>query len=113
SIPADAADVHYHTRNGSALVTFTSRRIPDYLHRAGLLPEGTALFDKKYGEPAVADDEIALPAGLCGSSLRGPAWEYHSTAANGTRVDVTVEESTLFHDAFRSPARAVVGYTTP
>nr|WSY53177.1 hypothetical protein OG999_25660 [Streptomyces sp. NBC_00886] len=43
----------------------------------------------------------------------GPAWEYHHTAAYGTRVDVTVEQSTLFHDAFRSPARAAVTCTTP
>jgi hypothetical protein len=112
SVPADAADVHYYTRNGSAQVTFTSRRIPDYLHRAGILPEGKALFDEKYGTKGVADDEIALPDGLCGTPLRDPVWTYHSTAANGTRVDVTVERSALFDEAFRSPARAVVTFTS-
>lgn len=113
SIPADATDVHYYTRNGSAQVTFTSGLMKDYLHRAGILPEGKDLFDKKYGTHAEADPELALPAGLCGSPLRGPAWVYHSTTANGTGVDVTVEQSTVYDDAFRFPARAVVGYTTP
>jgi hypothetical protein len=112
SIPTDAKDVHYYTRNGSAQVTFTSGLISDYLHRTGVLPKGKDLFDKKYGEPAVADDEIGLPDGLCGSSLRGDTWRYHSTAANGTGVAVTVEESPLLPRAFRFPARVVVGYTT-
>lgn len=112
-LPADATDVHYYTQNGSAQVTFTSRRTKDFLRRAGILPEGRALFDKKYGMPVEAVTEIALPDGLCGSALRVPAWEYRSTAANGTAVDVVVERSTLFDEAFRGPARAVVTYTTP
>ncbi|WP_416965370.1 hypothetical protein [Streptomyces sp. Agncl-13] len=115
TLPADASDIHYLTRNGSVEVTFLSRRTPDYLRRAGILPEGKALFDQKYGtkgEAGNVDDEIALPDGLCGTSLRLPVWEYHSTAADGTSVDVTVERSTLFQDALRSPARAVVTFTS-
>lgn len=116
TIPADATDVHYYTRNGAAQVTFTSWRTKDYLNRAGILPEGKALFDQKYGakdDVGDAKDEIALPDGLCGKPLRAPAWQYHSTAADGTRVDVSVEVSTSYDDAFRVPARVVVGYTTP
>ena len=113
TIPTDASDVHYYTHNGSAQVTFTSGLIPDYLRRAGIVPEGKELFDKKYGEPAVDDDALALPDGLCGSSLRESAWAYHFTAANGTGVAVTVEQSTLVPGAFRFPARAVVSCTTP
>ncbi|WP_329119603.1 hypothetical protein [Streptomyces sp. NBC_01353] len=110
SIPAGASDVHYFTRNNSAQVTFVSNEIPDYLHRAGILPEGEPLFDEKYGTKGVADDEIALPDGLCGSSLRGPVWIYHSTSATGTSVDVMVERSPTVNDYFRLPARAVVTY---
>lgn len=114
TIPADATDVHYYTRNGAAQVTFTSRRTKDYLNRAGILPEGKALFDQKYGTTFEdGDPEIALPDGLCGKSLRAPAWQYYSTAANGARVDITVEVSTVYDDAFRVPARVVVGHTTP
>jgi len=113
TIPTDASDVHYYTHNGGAQVTFTSGLVPDYLRRAGIVPAGKELFDKKYGEPAVDDDALALPDGLCGSSLREAAWAYHSTAANGTAVAVTVEQSTLVSRAFRFPARVVVTYTTP
>ncbi|MEV0740333.1 hypothetical protein AB0I51_31365 [Streptomyces sp. NPDC050549] len=112
-LPADASDIHYLTRNGSVEVTFLSHRMSDYLHRAGVLPEGEDLFDQKHGTKyGDGEDEIALPDGLCGASLRGPAWEYGSTAANGTRVDVVDERSTLYHDAFRRPARAVVTFTS-
>jgi hypothetical protein len=118
TIPTDASDVHYYTHNGSAQVTFTSGLISDYLRRAGIVPEGKELFDKKYGEPAVDDDELALPDGLCGSSLREAAWAYHSTAANGTgvAVTVTVEQSTLVSGAFRFQGRPGPGrgrHTTP
>jgi len=88
-LPAAASDIHYLTRNGSVEVTFPSHRIPDHPHRAGILPEG-----------------------LCGTSLRGPVWEYRSTAANGTPVDVIVERSVLSDDAFRRPARAAVTFTS-
>lgn len=110
TIPAGASDVHYFTRNGTAEVTFVSGRIADYLHRAGILPEGEPLFDERYGTKAVADDEIELPDGLCGSALRGPVWTYHSTSPTGTSVDVMVERSPLADDSFRFPARAVVTY---
>ncbi|WP_225824401.1 hypothetical protein [Streptomyces naphthomycinicus] len=111
SIPAGASDVHYFTRNGSAAVTFVSNRMPDYLHRAGVLPEGEPLFDEKYGGKGVADDEIDLPDGLCGSSLRGPVWTYRPTAATRSGVSVTVERSPLTNEHFRVPARAVVTYS--
>jgi hypothetical protein len=113
SIPAGASDVHYFTWNGSAEVTFVSNQIPDYLHRAGILPDGEPLFDEKYGTKAVADDEIELPDGLCGSPLLGPVWTYHSTSANGSSVNVMVECSPTVNDYFRVPARAVVTYSLP
>ncbi|MFE2581799.1 hypothetical protein [Streptomyces sp. NPDC059378] len=113
SIPAGASDIHYFTRNGSAEVTFVSGRIPDYLHRAGILPDDEPLFDEKYGTKAVAEDEIDLPDGLCGSPLRGPVWIYHSTNATGSSVNVMVERSPTVDDYFRFPARAVVTYNLP
>ncbi|MFK0261560.1 hypothetical protein ACIQU1_09535 [Streptomyces angustmyceticus] len=113
SMPAGASDIHYFTRNGSAEVTFVSNQIPDYLHRAGVLPEGEALFDEKYGTKGVADDEIDLPVNLCGSSLRGPVWIYQSTSATGAGISVTVERSPTVNDSFRVPARAVVTYSLP
>ncbi|MFC8867966.1 hypothetical protein ACFUAC_09970 [Streptomyces sp. NPDC057148] len=112
-IPAGASDVHYFTRNGSAEVAFVSGQIPDYLHRAGILPDGDPLFDEKYGTKAVADDKIELPDGLCGSPLRGPVWIYHSTSATGSSVNVMVERSPTVNDSFRFPARAVVTYNLP
>lgn len=113
SIPAGASDIHYFTRNGDAEVTFMSGQVPDYLHRAGILPDGESLFDEKYGTKAVADDEIDLPDGLCGSPLRGPVWIYHSTSATGSSVNVMVERSPTVDDYFRFPARAVVTYNLP
>ncbi|MEU2433277.1 hypothetical protein ABZ611_27940 [Streptomyces sp. NPDC007861] len=110
-IPAGASDIHYFTRNGSAEVTFVSNRIPDYLHRAGILPEGKPLFDEEYGTKGEAADEIELPEGLCGSLLRGPVWIYHSTSATGLSVTVMVEVSPTHGDDFRFPARAVVTYS--
>ncbi|WP_262059392.1 hypothetical protein [Streptomyces sp. STR69] len=113
TLPADASDIHYLTRNGSVEVTFLSHRISDYLRRAGVLPEGKDLFDQKYGTKfGDGEEKVALPDGLCGTSLRSPAWEYRSTAANGTPVDIVVERSLLLDDAFRWPARAVVTFTS-
>ncbi|MET7378600.1 hypothetical protein ABZT08_07195 [Streptomyces sp. NPDC005526] len=112
-IPAGASEVRYFTRNGTAEVTFLSGRIPDFLNRAGILPEGKRLFDEEYGTKAVADDEIELPDGLCGSSLRGPVWTYHSTSVTGSSVDVMVERSPMVADGLRFPARAVVTYSLP
>ncbi|WP_225860356.1 hypothetical protein [Streptomyces triticiradicis] len=113
SIPAMASDVHYFTRNGRAEVTFVSDQVEDYLRRTGALPDGRPLFDEKYGTKAVADDEIGLPDGLCGSSLRGPAWIYHFTSTTGSGVDVMVERSPADNESFRFPARAVVTYSLP
>ncbi|MET8023322.1 hypothetical protein [Streptomyces avermitilis] len=111
SIPADASEIHYFTRNGSAQVSFLSSQIPDYLHRAGLVPDGKPLFDENYGSAyALGDDETELPDGLCGSPLRGPAWTYHATGATGPGVNVLVERSPMVNDSFRTPARTVVTY---
>lgn len=112
-IPAGASEVRYFTRNGSAEVAFVSGQIPDFLNRAGILPEGKRLFDEEYGTKGVADDEIKLPDGLCGSSLRGPVWTYHSTSVTGSSVNVMVERSPTVDDGFRFPARAVVTYSLP
>ncbi|MFF3563756.1 hypothetical protein ACFYXS_27275 [Streptomyces sp. NPDC002574] len=90
-----------------------SSQIPDYLSRAGILPEGKPLFDERYGTKAVADDEIPLPDGLCGSALRGPVWIYASPSDTGTRVTVMVERSPTVNDDLRIPARAVVTYSLP
>nr|WTB31037.1 hypothetical protein OG781_17490 [Streptomyces sp. NBC_00830] len=90
-----------------------SNQVPDYLHRAGILPDGRPLFDEKYGTKGVADDEIALPDGLCGSSLRGLVWIYHSTSATGSSVNVMVERSPTVNDYLRFPTRTVVTYNLP
>ncbi|MEU8828989.1 hypothetical protein [Streptomyces sp900116325] len=113
SIPAGASEVHYFTGNGSAQVTFVSNQMPDYLYRAGILPDGNPLFDEKYGTKGVANDEIELPDGLCGSSLRGPVWIYDSTSATGSGVTVMVERSPTADDSLRFPTRAVVTYNLP
>ncbi|MER5912408.1 hypothetical protein ABT124_18425 [Streptomyces sp. NPDC001982] len=110
ALPAGASDIHYFTRNGRAEVSFVSGLIPEYLHRAGLLPDGKPLFDPAYGTRGVADDVIALPEGLCGPAQRGPVWIYRSPGSTGSGVEVTVERSTMVHDAFRFPARAVITF---
>ncbi|MGW6061912.1 hypothetical protein [Streptomyces sp. NPDC055189] len=111
-IPEGAADVQYFTSDGSAEVAFASNLIPGYLHRAGLLPEDASPFDERYGTKGVAEDEVGLPEGLCGSSLRGPVRIYHRTGA-GPGVNVMVEVSPTNPDAFRAPARAVITYDLP
>ncbi|MFB7459056.1 hypothetical protein [Streptomyces sp. NPDC056188] len=110
-IPAGASDIHYLTRNGRAEVAFVSGRIPDYLDRAGILPEDKPLFDRKYGEKV--DDGIARPDDLCGTPLREPLWLYHSTTDDGADVSVLVERSPTVNDALRFPARAVITYNFP
>lgn len=110
ALPDDASDVHYVTRKGRAEVSFLSDRMPDYLHRAGLLQEDAPLFDKKQGgHYALGDGEPELPVGLCGSPLYGPVWSY----GNNGSVFVLVERSPLAPDRFPSPARAVVTYALP
>ncbi|MER7812870.1 hypothetical protein [Streptomyces sp900116325] len=113
SIPAGASEVHYFTGNGSAQVTFVSNQMADYLYRARILPDDKPLFDEKYGAKGVANDEIELPDGLCGASLRGPVWIYQSTSATGSGVNVMVERSPTANDSFRFPTRAVVTYNLP
>ncbi|MFD5060032.1 hypothetical protein [Streptomyces sp. NPDC058394] len=64
-IPADASDIHYVTREGLAQVSFLSDRMPDYLHRAGIVPAGEPLLDdENYGSAyRLGEDEGELPAG--------------------------------------------------
>ncbi|GGI94900.1 hypothetical protein GCM10010121_001560 [Streptomyces brasiliensis] len=112
-IPADAEDVHYLTRNGTAEVTFVSGLVPEYLHRTGLLPDGADPFDQRYGTKAVAGPEIPLPDGLCGSALRGPVRIYGSQGSTGTGsgLGVMVECSDVPGGVFRVPARAVIAFS--
>ncbi|MFJ8884208.1 hypothetical protein ACIRJR_12465 [Streptomyces sp. NPDC102402] len=109
-LPDDASDVHYFTQDGTAQVSFRSSRIPEFLHRSGLLAEGAPPFDKQDGGAyGLGDGEPDRPQGLCGPALRGPAWMY-----GGTFVSVLVERSDINPDAFRGPAaRAVVTYRSP
>lgn len=109
-IPEDASDIHYFTEDGTAQISFLSSRIPEFLHRSGLLAEGAPPFDKQSGGMyGLGDGESHHPVGLCGPVLRGPAWEY-----DGSFVKVLVERSDIDPDAFRGPAaRAVVTYRTP
>ncbi|MEU0969732.1 hypothetical protein ABZ357_31610 [Streptomyces sp. NPDC005917] len=106
-IPSDASDLHYYTRNGRAELSFRSGRLSDYLHGAGIVPEGRDLFDERYGSRGVANDTFRLPDGLCGPTLENPVWIYPATHG----VSVTVERSPLFGDHLRFPARAVITYT--
>ncbi|MFE9809750.1 hypothetical protein ACFYRN_21145 [Streptomyces sp. NPDC005227] len=109
-LPADASDVHYATREGTAQVSFLSDRMPDYLYRAGLLPKDAKPFDERYGSAyALAADEAELPKGLCGPALKGPAWSY-VTRGPGSGANVLVERSPVASDLFRSPARVVVTF---
>ncbi|MEV0528600.1 hypothetical protein AB0I66_34785 [Streptomyces sp. NPDC050439] len=111
-IPEGASDVQYFTQGGIAEVTFVSSLIPEYLHRAGLLPPDASPSDERYGTKGVAEDEVGLPKGLCGSSLRGPVRIYHRTG-EGPSVNVMVEVSDTVPGAFRVPARAVITYDLP
>ncbi|MFB6988339.1 hypothetical protein [Streptomyces sp. NPDC056304] len=109
-IPADASDIHYVTENGSAQVSFLSNQMPDYLHRAGLVPEGESLFDKNYGAAyGLGQDDGELPEGLCGPALKGPAWSYYVTGP-GPGVDILVERSPIAYDTFRAPARVIATF---
>jgi hypothetical protein len=106
-IPADATDIHYVTEKGTATVSFLSRQMPDYLHRAGIVPEGQSLFDERYGSAyGLGRDESELPEGLCGPALRGPAWSYNSTGAV-SGVNVLIERSPIGSETFRTRARVI------
>ncbi|MFE9725236.1 hypothetical protein ACFYQ5_16965 [Streptomyces sp. NPDC005794] len=109
ALPSDASDVHYFTQDGRAQVSFLSGRIPDYLHRAGLVPEGESPLDGQDGGAyALGEGETELPDGLCGSGIRGPVASY-----TGTACTVLVERSPFTAERFRNPARAIVTYTMP
>uniref|UniRef100_A0AAU3GZZ2 Uncharacterized protein n=1 Tax=Streptomyces sp. NBC_01401 TaxID=2903854 RepID=A0AAU3GZZ2_9ACTN len=109
SLPADASDVHYHTQNGRTEVSFLSGRIPDFLHRAGFVPDGTSPFDAEHDHRyAIGENETELPAGLCGPGARAPLVTYSGSAA-----EILVERSPFTADRFRAPARAIVTYNTP
>ncbi|WP_327675557.1 hypothetical protein [Kitasatospora sp. NBC_00458] len=109
-IPEDASDVHYFTRNGVATVSFLSGQVPDYLHRAGVIPESKPLFDRAYGSPyGMVRGESEPPDELCGPALREPAWSYWNRGT-GTGVGVLVERSPAGGAAFRTPARVIVSF---
>ncbi|MBW8798346.1 MAG: hypothetical protein JF597_33650 [Streptomyces sp.] len=105
-VPADAADVHYFTRNGRAALSFRSGLLPDFLRGSGIVPPDAGLFDERHGGVGVAGEPYELPDGLCGPTLRSPLWYYDP--AGGVRV--TVERSPLYGDTLRFPARAVITY---
>lgn len=109
-IPADASDIHYVTKNGSAQVSFLSSQVPDCLHRAGRVPEGEFLSGKTYGSAFVlGPDDGELPEGLCGSALKGPAWSYYRTRPD-TGVGILVEQSSTGYNDFRTPARVIATF---
>lgn len=112
-LPADASDVHYSTREDTAQVSFVSDRMPDYLRRAGLLPQDAKPFDEQYGSAyALGQDEGERPHGLCGPALKGPAWSYIRSGP-GAGVNILIERSPIALDTFRSPARAIVTFDLP
>lgn len=110
-LPADASDIHYYTRKGLAQISFLSDQMPDYLHRAGLVPEGKPPLDgENYGGAyGLREGEGELPEGLCGPDLTGPAWSYQSTGP-GPSVDITIECSSITHETFRAPARVIASF---
>lgn len=108
-IPADATDVHYITQDGFAEVSFLSGQMPDYLHRAGLVPEGEPLFDENYGSAyAWGEGGGEMPDGLCGPTLRGPVWSYHGTGS-GTGVSILIERIPA-GTTLRAPARVIASF---
>lgn len=110
-LPADASDIHYFTRKGLAQISFLSDQMPDYLHRAGLVPEGEPPLDgENHGSPyGLGEDESELPEGLCGPALKGPAWSYQSTGP-GPSVNITIERSPVTDETFRAPARVIASF---
>lgn len=108
-IPADATDVHYITKNGFAQVSFLSERMPDYLHRAGLVPEGESLFDENYGSAyALGEGGREMPDGLCGPALKGPVWSYHGRGP-GPGASILIERAPT-ETALRAPARVIASF---
>ncbi|MEV7401404.1 hypothetical protein AB0N93_13540 [Streptomyces sp. NPDC091267] len=110
SIPADASDIHYFTRSGRAQVSFLSDEMPDYLHRAGLVPTGEPVIDENHGgKYALGDQESELPVGLCGPALKGPAAMYQTSEPS---AGILIERSAFDPEGFRSPARVIASFTT-
>ncbi|MFI0967562.1 hypothetical protein ACH4S8_40205 [Streptomyces sp. NPDC021080] len=108
-IPADAVDVHYITQDGSAEVSFLSDQMPDYLHRAGLVPEGEPLFDENYGSAyAWGEGGREMPDGLCGPALKGPVWSYQGRDPD-TDADILIERAPA-GTTFRTPARVIASF---
>lgn len=108
-IPADATDVHYITQDGFAEVSFLSDQMPDYLHRAGLVPEGEPLFDENYGSAyAWGEGGHEMPDGLCGPALKGPVWSYHGRGP-GTGAGILIER-TPAGTTLRAPARVIASF---
>ncbi|WP_326694373.1 MULTISPECIES: hypothetical protein [unclassified Streptomyces] len=109
-IPTDASEIHYVTEDGRAQVSFLSDQMPDYLHRAGLVPEGQPLLDENYGSAyALSEEESERPEGLCGPALKGPAWSYQTTGP-GPTVNILVERSPTTYSTFRTPARVIASF---
>ncbi|MDH6228879.1 hypothetical protein M2169_005849 [Streptomyces sp. MJP52] len=110
-LPQDATDVRYYTHDGKAIVSFVSDQVPDYLVRAGLIPDTDSLFaDRDVVKYAMNPGDTELPEGLCGEGLRAPAWS--STPRYGT---ILVERAPSGAEELRSPARVQVTfrYTDP
>ncbi|MFE2537668.1 hypothetical protein [Streptomyces sp. NPDC059371] len=108
-IPADAVDVHYITQDGSAEVSFLSDQMPDYLHRAGLVPEGEPLFDENYGSAyAWGEGGHEMPYGLCGPALKGPVWSYHCRDPD-TDANILIERAPA-GTTLRAPARVIASF---
>ncbi|MFE4449858.1 hypothetical protein [Streptomyces sp. NPDC056796] len=108
-LPADASDVHYFTEHGRAQISFVSSRMPEFLHRSGIVPDGASPFDERYDSHyALGDGETELPKGLCGTGVRGPVLSY-----GGTSFTLIVERSPFTPERFRAPARAIVTYNIP
>ncbi|MFI8823747.1 hypothetical protein [Streptomyces sp. NPDC053431] len=107
-LPPDASQVRYHTHEGRAVVSFVSEQVPDFLLRAGLVPDtAPPILDRSHGTAyGLGDDERELPEGLCGEGVRGPAW---ILSGPGTG-DVLLEISPDDRYALRTPTRVQVTF---
>ncbi|NYV74605.1 hypothetical protein [Streptomyces sp. UH6] len=111
TLPQDATDVRYHTHDGKAVVSFVSDQVPDYLVRAGLVPDRDALFaERDVVKYAMEPGTTELPRGLCGEGLRAPVW--YGTTPDGM---ILVERAPSGAEELRRPARVQVTfqYTEP
>ncbi|MFG2370147.1 hypothetical protein ACGFY9_01540 [Streptomyces sp. NPDC048504] len=64
---------------------------------------------------ACAGSDLKLPGAITagGATIPADATDVHYRTRNGAAQVTSVEVSTLYGDAFRVPARAVVGCATP